>query len=127
MREPVSFEISLTGDVTGDKWFGKFKCKTFLSHRDQLASDRIKRELLGAGDAERGAVNRAHIFAQLRVRLVDAPDWWKASDGGLDLVDDNVLVEIFEQTMKAENDALAEIQKKSETAKDELKKISATP
>lgn len=120
----VNFSISLIGNVTGEKWVGEFTTKLRLSHRDQLARDRISRELLGdtrPDFASPRAINQANIFSDLRVRLTQAPAWWKESAEGLDLEDDNVVAEVYNKALKFENDELLKLKENAEKAEKELK------
>lgn len=119
------FKVDVAGEVTGSKWYGQFKVKIHLSHREQLQRDKIRRELLGA-DPEGADVksrNQAEIFSSLAVRVVESPPWWAASGNGLDLLDDNVVIEVYEKTMKAELDVLTAMKEKAAQAKKDLEKV----
>lgn len=118
----VQFTVSVIGDTTGEKWYGMFKVKPRLSHRDQLQRDKVRRELLGAdgSNASVRAKDQAEIFSQLAVRVVEAPSWWKDNGNGLDLVDDNVIADVYSAAVKAEVDALEETKKAGEQAVQEL-------
>jgi hypothetical protein len=118
------FDLNLVGDVTGEKWLGKFKCKLRLSHRDTLAKDNLRRQLLGGSPelATERASSLAFIASELSVRLVDAPAWWKAADNGLDLADDNVMAEVYSNCVRLERELFDKTHKKAEDASDELKK-----
>lgn len=118
------FSLSCVGDFTGEKWVGNFRAKTKLSHRDHLAQDRIRRELQGPGDgASKQALSRAEMFSQLAVRLTIAPTWWKEADNGLDLHDENVAVEVYNEALKIERTAWEELQKSADDAKAALAKV----
>jgi hypothetical protein len=124
-NEPISFTVSVDGEITGEKYRGEFKAKPRLSHRDQMQRDRVRRELLG-GDpqfADQRTLYQAEIFSQLSVRIIKAPSWWTDSNGGLDLEDDAVIAQVYKQVMKLEEDAIAALKKEGEEAKDELAKI----
>ena len=103
-----SFSISLTGDVTQEKWLGNFKCKLRLSHRDSLAKDVYRRQLLGANpdQASGRAASLAFIASELSVRITSAPAWFMASDNGLELSDDNVLAAIYDECTKKEKEPI---------------------
>lgn len=120
--DAVSFTISVEGENSKELFRGEFKAKSRLTHREQMRRDQIRRELLG-GDpkfADSRAINQAEIFSQLSVRIVKAPNWWVDAQGGLDLTDDSVIVEIYTKVMRLEADALAAIQKQGEEAKKDL-------
>lgn len=124
MIKDQAFTISVVGEVSGETFRGEFRALKFLTHRQQLLLDQKRRELLG-GNAEfssQRARNQAEIFSQLFVRLSEAPKWWLESGNGMDLVDDNIMVEVFNAAMKVEEEAVASVKKKAEDAKEALKK-----
>lgn len=121
-----SFAINTIGEDTNETFAGKFTCRTRLTHGERLTQDSIRRALLGTQPAgvtigERAA-NTAEILASLQIRIVDSPSWWTNSNGGVDLVDDNLIIELYTTVMKAEADAKAELKKAADEAKGELKK-----
>jgi hypothetical protein len=121
--DTVPFDIRIEGENTGDIWTGTFRAKKRLSHRSQLKKDQIRRDLLGqqAGQSTERAQSTAMILAELSVRLTKAPPWWSESDNGLDLADDNVIGVVFDKAMAIEAEAIAEIKKKAEAAKAEMR------
>lgn len=119
-NEKVPFTIEVVGDFTNTKWWGKFEAKVTLSHRDRLARDRLRREYLGdttKSDPDPDARATATMFSELHVRLTKSPEWWNASDGGLDLKDFNLIIEVYKGALKVEEDYLTELSKQSEDAK----------
>ncbi|CAN5950519.1 unnamed protein product [Sphagnum jensenii] len=44
----------------------------------------------------------AILFANLRAKVIDAPEWWKQSGGGASIQDENILLELYDQVQKAE-------------------------
>jgi hypothetical protein len=120
-----SFDISVEGSKTGEKWVGKFTSKVLLSQADELNVDRRRRELLGANaiDASPGAQQRATIFAELWVRIIEAPSWWKDTAGGLELLDDEPVSAVFNHTQAAEAERLKTIRERAEKAKEALRAI----
>jgi len=123
--DPKSFTISVTDKITGELVRGAFKVKTRLSWRDQLARERIRLDLLGplAAQASVRAREQADLVSELAVRIVEAPQFWKEADNGLDLQDDAIMVEVFNEAIKAEAEAIAALKKLGEEAKVELAKI----
>jgi hypothetical protein len=121
MADPVgqSFEIHIVGDETGETFTGKFFAKEKLSQADILAIDSRRRELLGPNGAEasNSIYNRATILAELAFRITGAPDWWKTSFNGLNIVDDNVVMEVHEKVVKVREDWLAAQKEKGEKAR----------
>lgn len=123
MIKDQAFTVSVVGETSGETFRGEFRAVKFLTHRQQLLLDQKRREILGthSESASVRAQNQAEIFAQLFVRLSDAPKWWVESGQGMDLVDDNVMIEVFQAAMQVEKEALEELKKKAEKAREQLK------
>lgn len=117
------FSISIVGESSKERITGKFRAKTVLSHRDYIKKDQERRRLIGnfGGDPDDRCRNLSIICSELSVRLTETPGWWKDSDGGLDLVDDNVLANVFNEAMRIEKEAYEEKQKQADAAKADLK------
>ncbi len=118
----AKFSISTVGDRTGEKRVGDFTSKVFLSQREECLRDAIRREKLGFNPQHADVLsgNIAAMVSELSVRITDGPAWWKGSDSGLDLVDTNLLREVYEKAMSFEIEAFAAIKKRGEAAKTEL-------
>ena len=103
MADPIgqAFEIHVVGDETLETFTGKFRAKEKLSWSDQLNIDRVRRELLGVNAAEANVdvYRRATVIAELSVYLTETPDFWKTSRGGLDLIDDNVVMKVYDEAI----------------------------
>lgn len=120
MKDKVQFIVNVAGDTSEEKFEGLFEVKTKLSHREVLREDEIRRTVLGTNPGEAGsyAASIATAISFLSVRVTKSPDWFKASANGLDLEDENVLVEVNNAAMsaiakerKAHSDAAEEAQK----------------
>lgn len=98
-----AFSVHLIGDVTGETWTGGFTTKIWLSHRELLRIDQIRRQLLGETPSSPSvrAADTADMLSELQVRLVEAPAFWKDAGNGLDLVDDNLLQEVWAKVQQA--------------------------
>ena len=131
----VPFTINVVGEVTGESYVGTFKVKPVLNHNEQLTRDALRREYLSRGPEQEKATVRAQnvaaILAEINVRIAPgtdaaptAPTWWKESDGGLNLYDDDVIAEIQDQISKIDKKFKAEVQEKQRAAKEELEKLA---
>jgi hypothetical protein len=121
--EGTLFSIHLVGDTSGKLWVGDFRAKPVLSFREKLMSDRMKRDLLG-GDglgASTEAIVSATIIGTLSARLTETPEWWKATGGGLDLADFNVLQEVYNKAMEVEKAHVTAIEEAGKQAEDALR------
>lgn len=121
MADPqgVQFEISVVGEETLETFTGKFRAKERYSWQDQLNIDRYRRELLGANMAEAtvDVYKRATIVAELAAYLTEAPQFWKESRGGLDLIDDNVVGKVYEEAVAIREKWVKAQKEKGEKAK----------
>lgn len=117
------FEVHIIGNETGDLFPGTFRAKQKLSWNDYIQIDKYRRELIGpnAAEADISVQNRCMYVAELSVRLTESPDWWKQKRGGLDIVDDNVVIEVYEKALQIRKKWLDSVQVKA----DETKKIEA--
>lgn len=123
--EDKPFSISVTGETSQELFRGDFRAKTALTMRDNLIADARRRELLGTlfgNDPSPLAATIAAIVGDLTVRLTLSATWLKEANLGLDLVDQNVLQEIYEKATGIEIEARAERAKKSEADRVELTK-----
>jgi len=130
--ETEVFSLSVVGEASKTTWAGEFSVKTKLSWRDQLQMDKTRRELLGADaqGASPDAVAQAVILAELGVRIVKSPTWWMESNRGLDLVDDNVLTEIYQKVRTVVMGLDKAAEKEVEAARQDLadtKKVREAP
>ena len=125
MIRDAGFSISVIGDLSCETYRGDFRAVKFLTHRQQLLLDQRRRDILGnnSESASPRAQNQAHILASVFVRITEAPTWWKESNSGLDLIDDNVLIEVFENAMRIENETVSEIRAKAERAQESIKSM----
>lgn len=124
---PVSFMIDVLGEVTGHRYEGTFKVKPILSHAEQLSRDIAMRDLLGPkpGDASGRATSQAVILAEIRIRSVEAPSWWKDSRDGLNLFDEVVLATLFDKIQEIEAKWKEDVKKKAEDVKVKLAELSS--
>ncbi len=123
---PVSFMVDVEGDVTGHRYDGTFKIKPILTHAEQLMRDIIMRDLLGPNpkDGSIRAVSQAGIIAEIRVRCVETPSWWKDARDGLSLYDENVIATIYDKCLEIDAKWKEDVKSKSDKAKVDLAEIA---
>jgi len=120
------FELSIKGETTTQMWTGKFKCVCVPNLRQRSEAAVLEKQLnrdLTTLDTETLAYHR--MIAQLSSRLLAAPDWWLASNNGQNLLDLNLVFEVWKSCMEAEKswkDIVWKNEKKEE--KEELKSTS---
>jgi hypothetical protein len=124
----ATFIINEVGETTFESYPGAFKVRQLLNHAQQLERDRLRRDLLGGSAqtmATPRAADQAAIFAELMIRIVEAPKWWTESGNGVGLFDDNVVKKVYDLSIKAEDDFKDEIRKRAAEAKKDLEKVSS--
>lgn len=120
----ATFTVTEIGEISGEKWHGSFTTKLRLSHSEQFRRDEIRRRILGPDSehASARAANAAAVFSEIIINLTDAPSWWKNSNDGMDLEDDNIVSAIYDAIVLEKKKAVEAMKKKGEEAATELKK-----
>lgn len=109
-KEPSTeglFEINVKGDITGKQYSGQFKCK-ILNVKGRAAVAKHFAFLNGdiAKNLDPLILALHEQISFLRYCLVDYPDFWKKSDLGYDLHDENVIREIYNKCIDFEESYL---------------------
>lgn len=114
-KNEKTFSIDLEGDTTGHKYEGKFSVKCVLSMADkrvlEIEQSRLTLDLQNPTD---NLVAIARVVANLRVRVLDGPVWFEQFIGNLDILDDNVVFELYGNCLDAEKEWRDSLKKKAE-------------
>lgn len=96
----LEFEINIVGDITGERYIGKFKYKRpNLGLIRQIRTTRAHlNEDLRNLDDETLLLNE--MVSWLTYTLVDTPKWW--NNNGFDLYDYNVVMEVYNKVLEYE-------------------------
>jgi len=119
-----TFEISVKGETSTQMWTGKFKCVCVPTLRQRAEASILEKQLnkdLLTVDQETLAYHR--MIAQLSSRLIAAPDWWIAANNGQNLLDLNVVFEVWKLCVEAEKSWKDQVWKDE---KKEEKKLEST-
>lgn len=102
-KNEAVFDFESTGGTTGKKYDGQFTvvCILNMSRKHQLEIEKT-RLMADFSNPTETLFGLATILANLRVRIVNAPEWWKQSGGGFNLMDEDVLVALYDKVMEAE-------------------------
>ncbi len=104
-KNEATFSVDSEGDTTYKRYEGLFTVRCVLTMGQKHAMELEKSRLLGSYANPTGELEGlAIIFANLRAKIVDAPEWWKQSAGGSTITDENVLVDVFNLINKAEKE-----------------------
>jgi len=113
-KNQKSFEISHVGETTGKKYEGTFTVKCVLNLAEKRKIE-IERSTISA-DLNNPTENLsaiAGVVSNLRVRVVDAPDWFKQSIATLDILDEEIFFHIFSKCLDKSEEWTTEVKKKS--------------
>jgi hypothetical protein len=110
------FDFNFTSELA-KKYDGRFTVLCILDmgqkHRLELEKTRLLGNYPNPTD---GLAGIAIVLANLRIKITDAPEWWRQSNGGFTIQDEDALVALYEkiQTAEAEwRNQLAEMKKKA--------------
>lgn len=111
------FEFEEIGETTGKEYRGTFSCVCVL--------DMLQKQLVGIEKTKLQAdftnpdpelKGIAHILSNLRVRILDAPEWWQQSNGGYSIQDENVIVLLYDNVMEGESKWRTKVQEAAQKA-----------
>jgi hypothetical protein len=104
-KNEATFDVDVQGDTTFKQYQGQFTCRCVLSMGQKHGMEIEKSRLLGSYvNPTNELEGLAIIFASLRAKIVDGPEWWKQSTGGATINDENVLVDLYNKVEKAEKE-----------------------
>jgi hypothetical protein len=110
-----TFHIDHIGADTGKKYEGQFTVLCLLNasqkHAMALEVNRLLGNNINPTDELSGF---AQIFANLRAKIVDAPEWWKQSRGGSTIDDEDLLVVLHQKIKEAEGQWKEDLKKKTQ-------------
>jgi len=101
----ASTDYSGIGESSGETFIGRFSFKCVLSPFDRIRADSKRRELLGSTNphlASKEAQNASFALSELKFRVVASPDFYKNReiDGGH--LDYNIIIELINMAIDAE-------------------------
>lgn len=97
------FDIDINGDTSGKRYEGQFSVRCVLNMGQKHAMELEKTRLMGNHSSPTDElIGYAVLFANLRAKIMDGPEWWKQSIGGSNIMDENVLVAVYNKILDAE-------------------------
>ena len=101
-KNESSFEFS--HQALTKKYEGLFTVHCILNMRQKHAIEVQKtRLLMDMANPTDELKAQALLLSNLRIRIIDGPEWWKQSDGGLNIIDDDALFALFNKVLDAED------------------------
>lgn len=122
------FDFDHTGADTGKRYEGQFKVLCLLDMGQRHRLELEKTRLLGNHpNPTDGLAGIAIILATLRVKILDAPEWWKQSNGGYSIQDEDALVALYDKVLAAEAEWRQQMMDKGKKAQEATSSQSSTP
>jgi len=113
-----TFSIKVEGDTSGETFEGQFTTKCVLNmaekHSKELEKTRLMADYANPSSTLSGI---AEILSAVRAKLTKWPDWWANLNYGSNILDENVIIKIYDETLALEREWRAEIRKKTDEAK----------
>jgi hypothetical protein len=115
-----TFDFEHTGEDTGKEYKGRFtvKCVLNIGEKHSLALEKTR--LMGNyAMPTDDLAGLAIILATIRAKVIDAPEWYKQSNGGAQLDDESVLVTLYQKIEAVGAEWKANLKKKGEAVPDQ--------
>lgn len=88
-------EVDVEGEATGDKYFGKFLIKPYLTHAERSDAVRLSERLARGIDRSQAEIGFLTVLSFVKFHIIESDAaWWTKDSGGLDLYDENPIYEI---------------------------------
>lgn len=114
------FIVESTGNITNKRYIGEFSYK-IPNTKEQCLIAKHRAFLNGPNQdyLDAGTLKIHMKIAYLRYTLTDYPKWWKQADLGYELIDHNVIDDVYEKCIQFEEAWLKEIWGDEEDEKQE--------
>jgi hypothetical protein len=119
-KNEKSFDVDVIGSTTGHIYKGQFtvKCVLDIKGRHSLELEQT-RLLADYANPTPGLMGIAHSLSHIRAKTVAAPDWWKNSDDGADILDENLIAAVLDKCKEMERDWRKEVSELTKKANEE--------
>lgn len=116
-KNEKSFDLDLVGEDTGVPYKGTFTAKCVLNIAGRHAMELEKTRLMADyANPSNGLAGIAIALASIRAKIVEGPAWWKDSDGGSNIIDQNVIFRLYDECNRVEGAWRKELKKDAEEA-----------
>lgn len=112
-----SFDFQHEGGLTGFQYSGTFTVRCVLNinlkHQVELDKTRLMSDMKNPTERLE-AISTA--LAELKARIIEGPAWWKDSNGGLTILDEDVIALLYAKCQDTELEWRKDLKAKAETA-----------
>ena len=114
-KNESAFDFSHVGELTGKKYEGTFSVKCMLSIADKRILEIEKSRLTADLQNPTGNLSAlGSVVANLRVRVINAPDWFNQSILSLDILDEEVIFELYSECLNKSEEWRSAVKDKAE-------------
>jgi hypothetical protein len=114
-----TFTFEHIGEDTGKKYDGQFTVRCVLNVGQKHAMALEKTRLMGNyPNPTDDLAGFAVILANLRAKIITAPEWWNQSSAGATIDDEDALVVLYRKITEAEIEWKDDLKKKSQKIPD---------
>lgn len=118
-----TFNIVVVGEKTKKKYEGSFTVKCLLSVQEMVEVGlRMDRYNQGSSTVSPGVTRMNRAIAEMEIRQIKTPSWWKDSDDGRTFLDANVVFEVFLKALDAETEFDKRIAEQAKEADEQTEK-----
>ena len=118
-KNEKTFLFTHEGETTGHKYEGQFTVKCVLSLADKRALEieqsRLSMDLMNP-TANLAAISR--VVSNLRIRVLNAPAWFDQIIATLDVLDEDVVFELYGKILEAAQEWKDDVKKQSVAQED---------
>lgn len=114
-KNEATFDFSYVGDLTSRKYEGQFTVKCVLSIADKRILEIEKSRLTADLQNPTGELSAlGTVVANLRVRVMNAPDWFNQLILNLDILDEDLIFELYGKCLAESNEWVDNLKAKAE-------------
>lgn len=121
-KREKTISLDIVGEDSGLQYKGDFVVRCILNMAGKHALELEKTRLMADyANPSRGLAGISISLATIKAKIIKAPEWWYELGEGADVIDENVIVELYDKTVEAERKWRDGLAKKAEEAKEEQK------
>lgn len=114
-KNESGFDFSHVGEVSGKKYEGQFTVKCMLNLADKRIMEIEKSRLTADLQNPTGNLSAlGAVVANLRVRIIDGPDWYNQIIMSLDTLDEELIFELYAECLKKSDEWRKSVKEKLE-------------
>jgi hypothetical protein len=111
------FDVDIVGEITQNRYQGRFTSKAVLTIGERSEMEReISSFTADFTNPTANLSNLSIMLSNIKYHVTKCPEWWDINTNGTDLLDVNVVSEIFRQIMDGRDGWYKKLEKNAKTA-----------